>query len=204
MTTVFNEKINRKKLKKLKLYSFNSLKDLTYNMFENKEDLMKIVISRTNTNLIRHNKKKVFFIHPFFKSYACDIHGDVFDLKLLNQPRIYAFQNILTLDIHFNNVCSHPIQYDYNKFVSQALHLYRSDILKFHFENDYEEALFDEAELKKVEEYDINKFNKDLYDIIHYEKKDTDDDNDSDNDSHNDSDNDSHNDSDNDSHNDSD
>ena len=199
MTTLFNEKENRKKFKILKLYTFTSLKDLTYNMFENKEELIKIVISRTNKKLIRYNKKKVFFIHPFFNRYGYDIHGDIFDLVQLNQPRIYSFQNIIKIDINFNDAISHEIQYDYTKFVSEALKLYKSDILKYNFEPEYEEAIYNEKCLRKTLKYDIKKYNKHIYDILNYSKNDKDDlssdnDNCSDNDDCSDNDNRSNND----------
>ena len=173
MTKLFNKKTDVKKPRLLKLYIFKSLKDLKYNMFENKEELIKLVISRTNPNLIRYNKKKVFFIHPFFNRYGCDINADIFDLVPLNQPRIYAFQNIITIDVELNNETVHPIKYEYTKFISEALKLHKSDILEYNFKNDYEEAIHIEeyeASTQNEEYNNIKKYNQNIYDILNHKK----------------------------------
>ena len=146
MTKTSSIKPSIKKPKFLTLYKFKSLKDLTYNMLDNNDELIELVISRTDSNLIRYNKKRVFFMHPFFNRYGCDIHGDIYDLVCVNQPRIYTFQNIITINIKLNNEDEYPIQYKHTKFISEALKLYKSDIIKHNFENDYEEAIHDEED----------------------------------------------------------
>ena len=191
------------------LYRFKSLKDLKYNILEHYGDLIELVISRTNLNLIRYNNEKVFFMHPHLTRYGCDIFGDIYDLASLNQERIYQFQNIITIYITLNNEDEFPIQYKYDKFISESLNLYKSDIIQHNFENEYQEALHDEeaeAATQLQIKDDIKKYNQHIHDILNYVKNDTDDnssDNDSDNDSVNDSDNDSDNDSNNNSDNDS-
>ena len=138
-------KLSMKKPKFLTLYKFKSLKDLKYDMLDDSEDLIELVISRTDHNLIRYTKKKVYFIHPFFQQYACDIHGDIFDLVHANQPRIFPFQNEIIITHKLNDE-EYPIKYKYNKFVSEALKIYKSDILKHNFEHDYEVAIGDEED----------------------------------------------------------
>ena len=146
MTRASSIKPYIKKPKFLTLYKFKSLKDLTNNILDNNDELIELVISRTDSNLIRYNKKRVFFMHPFFNRYGCDIHGDIYDLVCVNQPRIYPFLNIITINIKLNNEDEYPIQYKHTKFISEALKLYKSDIIKHNFENDYEEAIHDEED----------------------------------------------------------
>ena len=196
-------KTSIKKNKSSTLYKFKSLKDLKYNIIKNYEELIELVISRTNPNLIRYNNKRVFFMHPFFNRYATDIHCDIYDLVSLNQPRIYPFQNMMTIYINLNNEDEYPIQYNYTKFISESLKLYKSDIIKHNFENEYQESLYDEEEKaskQKLIKDDMKKYHQHIYDILNHEKNDIDDnssDNDTDdNSSDNDTDNDSVNDSD--------
>lgn len=178
-----------KKIKQTFLYKFTSIKNLPYRIFENKEDLIKLVISRTPTYLIKHNKNKIFFMHPFLKNYACDIHSDVFNLIEYNQPRVYQFQNIINLDLHFNNNIPYKISYDYNKFVRETLKLFRSDLLKFNFEIQYEEAIYDEDRLEKTLDFDMNSYKKNISNILNHNFDNTDDNDDnSDNDNTDDND----------------
>ena len=179
-----------KKIKPTKLYKFTSIKDLKYNIIKDDSDLIELVISRTPLNLIRYNNQHIFFMHPFFNRYACDINCDVYDIVQLNQPRIYPFQNMMTLYINLNNEDEYPIQYSYSKFILESLKLYKSDIIKHNFKNDYEEAIHieeDEAyEQTKIKD-DIKKYNQHIHDILNYERCDdsSDSDSDSDNDSNN-------------------
>ena len=78
-----------KKTKTTKLYKFTSIRDLKYNIIKENSDLIELVISRTPLNLIRYNRQHIFFMHPCFNRYACDINSDVYDIVQLNQPRIY-------------------------------------------------------------------------------------------------------------------
>ena len=65
------------------LHRFKSIDDLDYNMTDHQPEKIKLVISRTDHKLIRYTNKKVFFLHPFFTKYACDIFGDIYTSSML-------------------------------------------------------------------------------------------------------------------------
>ena len=112
---------NNKKLKINKVYKFESLDKIPYSaMKEYNENLLRLVISRTDKNLIKFNKKRVFFCHPIFTNFGCDFHCDVYDLIHLNQPRIYSFKDIINIGLYINKEY-YPIKYKYSKFVNECI-----------------------------------------------------------------------------------
>ena len=93
---------------------------------------------------------------------------------------------MMTIYINLNNEDEYPIQYSFSKFISESLKLYKSDIIKHNFKNDYEEAIHieeDEAYEQKTLKDDIKKYNQHIHDILNYERRDDSSDSDSDSDS---------------------
>ena len=163
-------------LKKYRLKKFVSMKDLNYNMTDFKDDLCTLVIQRTSKDLIRYNHKKIFFIHPTFKDYACDINADIYNITTpmyqRNQGRIFPFRNYIQLTISINKTTQF-IVYKYDKFVKEALKLYKKDMVLFGYHTH-----FFETPNNNDETYDNVNDNED--------NDDTDDTDDDDNDNNND------------------
>ena len=150
-----------------KLYKFKSLENLDYDMMDYHEELINLIISRTDPSLIFFTKRKIFFAHPYFKRYGCDIYSNIFDLTEINQSRIIPFSDSIFIMCSLNEEY-HEIEYSYSKFVREALKLYTSDKYK----SDYESRLADEQN-EKEEQLDhkesIQEHNKIINDILNHE-----------------------------------
>ena len=63
------------------LNNFKNIDDLPFDSFEFQQDIIKPLLKKINKNLIKYNQYKVFFVHPTYKDYSCDIFGTVFDIS---------------------------------------------------------------------------------------------------------------------------
>ena len=97
--TVFNDIFNNHDMY---LQKYNKNISFTYDIFEKKDKLINLVIKRVNPNLVFHDAKKIYFIHPFIKNYCSDIHGNVYKLHNFFPSTIHPFKNILILHVKFN------------------------------------------------------------------------------------------------------
>ena len=196
---IFESSINKIFNDNNTLFKFKSMKDLNYKMFDNKEHFIRLVLKRTWPSLVHYTHNKIFFQHCHFTRYGSDINGDIFDLKSPNQERVYSFYNIIKIFIMLPDGTEKLIQYNYLKFLYEALHLYPVDILKDDFLNNYKYELNNEdnnssyTTLSDISDfYTYNDDNKDNHDDDNHD--DTDDDTDNDNDNDDDTDNDNDND----------
>ena len=62
------------------LESFKGIKNIPFDSFEFNHDIIERLIKKTNTNLIKYNEYKIFFIHPKYRDYAIDIFGNIFNI----------------------------------------------------------------------------------------------------------------------------
>ena len=134
----------------MKLKNYKGFNKLPYDSLEYREDLIKIVCDRVNPDLIKYNRKRVFFMHPTYKRYACNVFGGVYDLVLADQPQKMIYHDIIFIQTANDGS---GMKYDYIKFKQECLALYPSD--KLHL--DYQSTLNDEMNTKENEEYELKK-----------------------------------------------
>ena len=136
----------------MKLKNYKGFNKLPYDSLEYREDLIKIVCDRVNPDLIKYNRKRVFFMHPTYKRCACNVFGGVYDLVLADQPQKMIYHDIIF--IRTANDGS-GMKYDYIKFKQECLALYPSDKLNLHV--DYQSTLNNEINTRENEEYELKK-----------------------------------------------
>ena len=62
------------------LNSIEDINDIPFDSYEYQHDLIKSLLKKINKNLIKYNHYKIFFVHPKYKDYSCDIFGTVFQI----------------------------------------------------------------------------------------------------------------------------
>ena len=139
----------------MKIHSYRSFNKIPYDSLDFREDLIRIACEKhTNPDLIKYTKKKVFFQHPIYTRYACDIYGSIYDLQLVDQPKKMIYNETVFITCN----CRGRIKYNYLKFKSEALPIRVSDKLKL----DYESTRDDEITEEKNEKYEQEKEMKNL------------------------------------------
>ena len=139
----------------MKIHNYKSFNKIPYDSLDFREDLIQIACDKhTNPDLIKYTKKKVFFLHPSYPRYACDIFGSVFDLDQVDQPQKMIYNNTIFITCS----CEGGIKYDYLRFKSEALPIRVSDKLK----RDYESTRDDEINEEENEKYELEKQMKNI------------------------------------------
>ena len=153
----------------MKIHNYKSFNKLPYDSLDFREDLIRIACEKhTNQDLIKYTKKKVFFLHPTHKRYACDIFGSVFDLKWVDQPQKMVYNNTIFITCS----CGGGIEYDYLRFKSKTLPIRVSDKLK----RNYESTRDEEINKEENEKYELEKQMKSMAKDSDYEDDESDED----------------------------
>ena len=98
------------------LNSFKDIDDIPFDSYEFQHDIIKPLLKKINKNLIKYNQYKVFFIHPIFKDYSCDIFGNVFDISQFVKHKQVIYDDTIFLECRKG-----VISYDYLKFKRECI-----------------------------------------------------------------------------------
>ena len=99
------------------LNSFKDIDDIPFDSYEFQHDIIKPLLKKINKNLIKYNQYKVFFIHPIFKEYSCDIFGNVFNISQFVKHKQVIYDDTIFLE----SLSKCYIRYDYLKFKKECI-----------------------------------------------------------------------------------